>query len=162
MLWLPIVTQCSVVSYNVPLQKRTKVKRGYVTCSRQWDQHSNPVLTPSSSEIFSPLPLPLQHQCYTKVSPADTMLLMCQCQGKAGPLAPDQPHLGPMTLLKSPSSPRGVKKISSWAAKADAVDCSLLWMPSGNEAQKTGEQCSWQQTRVQMKSKLPTRTSPSV
>lgn len=61
-----------------------------------------------------------------------------------------------------PRSPRGVKKVSFWIGKADGVDSHSLWIPPGNKAQKAGEPCSWQQTRVKMKSILSCQLAPLV
>ena len=66
------------------------------------------------------------------------------------------------TLLNFPSAQEGLKKISFRVGKVivHGVDCCLLWIPPGNKAQKTGEQCSWQPTKVKMKSILSCQLAP--
>ena len=66
------------------------------------------------------------------------------------------------TLLNLPSAREGLKKISFQVGKliVHGVDCCLLWIPPGNKAQKTGEQCSWQPTKVKMKSILNCQLAP--
>ena len=66
------------------------------------------------------------------------------------------------TLLNFPSAQEGLKKISFRVGKVivHGVDCCLLWIPPANKAQKTGEQCSWQPTKVKMKSILSCQLAP--
>lgn len=98
----------------------------------------------------------------TKFPPVDSILLAPQSQEIANQLVPDEPHLEPKVPLKPPGGQRGVKEISFWVGitGADGADSRIPWIPPGNKAWKTGEQCSWQQTRVKMKSILSCQLTP--